>query len=201
MAMKINLLPWRKELKKEREIRFAISAGIALAVVGVIFFGVHVYVAGLIDFQQQRNDFLNEEIKRADDKIAEIKELEKEKDRLFKRMDVIQKLQTSRPEIVHVFDELVNTLPEGVYFKTLEQKGNEITITGFAQSSARVSSLMNRMDKSEWLTKPNLKFVEKIEEKGSKASKSLVSRKMSEFKLVITQAAPKTKEDLEEEGF
>lgn len=192
MATKINLLPWRAALKKEREIRFAVITAICLGLTAAIFLGVHTYTAGLISYQQSRNDFLNAEIKKADKKIAEIKELEAERDRLYKRMDVIQKLQSSRPEIVHVFDELVNTLPEGVYYDSLEQKKDLITLDGFAQSSARVSSLMNRMDKSEWLTQPSLQVIERQDDSAKK------SKKLSRFTLQVKQTSPKPKD--EEEG-
>lgn len=180
--MRINLLPWREELRKERETRFAVSAGIAVAVTALLFLAVHMYFAGLIDYQSRRNDYLRSEIKKAEEKIKEIKELEKKREQLFQRMEIIQKLQSSRPEVVHLFDELVKKIPAGVYFTSFSQKGRKITIKGIAQSQARVSTLMRRLDDSEWLENASLEVIQTIKK---------VDQEYSEFTLHIQQEAQK----------
>ncbi len=153
---RINLLPWREELRKQRQQEFAVMAVVAMALMGVVVFGVHLYIQQLTDFQQERNDFLTSETAKLDKKIAEIKDLDREKERLLARMNIIQQLQSSRPEIVHIVDALVETLPEGVYYKKITQKENILSMEGDAQSNARVSSLMRNLESSIWFENPNL---------------------------------------------
>lgn len=187
---RINLLPWRDALRKERETRFFVMTGIALAISGLIFFGVHTYYQELIKHQTNRNNFLKAEIKKAEKQIEEIKALEKEKERLFARMDVIKKLQASRPEIVHLFDELVFTLPEGVYYTSFKQNGRNLSITGFAQSDARVSTLMRNLEGSDWFKSPRLLYT-RLVVRGK--------RNVKQFALSVTQEIPKPKKEGEEE--
>jgi type IV pilus assembly protein PilN len=188
---RINLLPWREVQRKEREIRFYASMGIALGVSALVFLGVHLYMQALIDYQKERNAYLNTEIKRAEEQIKEIKRLEEEKARLFQRMDVIKNLQTSRPQVVHMFDELVTTLPDGVYYTSFTQSGTNISLTGNAQSDARVSSLMRNLDKSPWFKNPKLSFTQ---------LQTVDGRSVKQFALSIQQDAPKrTKEGDEAE--
>jgi type IV pilus assembly protein PilN len=184
---RINLLPWREELRKERQKRFAAISVVAivamLAVIGV----VHLNYAAAIHFQNQRNNLLKTEIKKLDKKIAEIKALEKEKANLIARMNVIQQLQGRRPQVVHVFDEIVTTLPEGVYLTKVTNRGRRITMEGFAQSNARVSSYMRNIEKAEWLKYPKLTIIE------TKAAKGRRNR-ISKFILHATQVTPKKKD-------
>ena len=147
---RINLLPWRETLKKEREIRFGIITGISLGIMAVIFLGIHFYIANAISYQESRNNYLAEQIKAAEEKIAEIKAMEQQKERLIERMSVIQELEKSRPQVVHLFDELVKQVPQGVYFTKMIQKGDKITLEGVAQSDARVSSLMSNIEISHF---------------------------------------------------
>ncbi|GEM_PF-287711 len=189
--MKINLLPWRDELRKERETRFAAATGIAVAASAIIFLLVHLYIAGLINYQNRRNDYLNEEIKKADEKIEQIKELKKKREQLYNRMEVIQKLQASRPEVVHLFDELVKQLPSGVYFTGLAQKNRTITINGVAQSQASISTLMRKLDGgipggSEWFKDVKLVVIKTVEQGG---------KKESQFTLQMEQPSQNTEEE------
>jgi len=156
---RINLLPWRDELRKERQTNFIIVLVIMLAITGVVMGGVHAYYADRIDYQNKRNAYLNKEIKKLDVQIAKIKTFEKEKTKLQAHLDIIQRLQSSRSEIVHLFDEMVRTLPEGVYLKSLSQRGNKLALTGVAQSNARVSSYMWNIEKSEWISSPKLNVI------------------------------------------
>lgn len=186
---RINLLPWREELRKEKQKNFMIILGIAVACSGLIMSGVHVYFADRTDYQNSRNAYLSSEIKLLDNKIKEINELESTKRNLQARLDIIQRLQSSRPEIVHLFDELVRTIPDGVFLKKVSQKGGVISLVGTAQSNARISSYMWNLDKSEWLTNPKLSVIQTNEKNG---------RRNSNFTLNVNQAS-KNKADEEAE--
>jgi type IV pilus assembly protein PilN len=191
---RINLLPWRDTLKKEREIRFGIITGISIGLALLVILSVHLYMESAISYQKQRNKFLETEIKNAENQIAEIEELDQQKQRLIERMNVIQELEESRPMVVHLFDELVKRIPNGVYFTSMKQKGNKITLEGIAQSDARVSSLMANIESSLWLTNPKIYSIESKEDTNRTLQ---TKRSLSEFKLEVTQTAPKknTQED------
>lgn len=161
---RINLLPWREleRSKRQQEFGFILGGAVLLTILAGVY--VHIHVNGLVSNQNSRNSLLDNEIKVLDQKIQEIKDLEKTKANLLSRMDVIQQLQVSRPQIVHLFDELVSTLPEGTFITKVEQKGTTITVRGRAQSNARVSAYMRNIEKSEWLTEPALKVIENKEQ-------------------------------------
>jgi type IV pilus assembly protein PilN len=160
---KINLLPWREELRKQKQREFVISAGGSGVVAALIVLLAHFHIDGLTDNQNQRNTFLQAQIEVLDQRIGRIKELEKMKADLLARMNVIQELQRSRPESVHLMDELVRTLPDGVYLKTFNQKDRSLEMSGVAQSNARVSDYMRNIDASEWLTAPRLDLIKTTE--------------------------------------
>jgi type IV pilus assembly protein PilN len=160
---KINLLPWREELRKQKQREFVISAGGGGVVAALIVLLAHFHIDGLTDHQNQRNAFLQLQIEVLDQRIGRIKELEKMKADLLARMNVIQELQRSRPESVHLMDELVRTLPDGVYLKTFNQKDRSLEMSGVAQSNARVSDYMRNIDASEWLTAPRLDLIKTTE--------------------------------------
>ncbi len=185
---RINLLEWRDIQKKERETRFGILASIGLGIMGLIVLGVHVFYQSKIGYQESRNNYLTQEIQSVEKQIEEIEALEKKKAALINRMSVIQELESSRPKIVHLFDELVQRLPDGVHFTRMTQKKDKITLEGMAQSDARVSSLMRKIEESEWLKSPEIKRIVRkdIIEKGSDSERSI-----SEFKLEVTQTFPK----------
>ena len=169
-------------------------AAIAVVVMAGVVGGVHLYFQGLIDYQAARNSYLETEIGRLDKKIKEIKDLELEKDRLLARMQIIEQLQSSRPEIVHLMDELVDKLPEGVYYTSVQQKGRGLNLKGVAQSNARVSSLMRQLDGSTWLKDPAL-----VEIKRERSRDAGDDMRLSAFDLNITQNAQKREGD-EDEG-
>jgi type IV pilus assembly protein PilN len=157
---RINLLPWRDELRAQRRNQFYAAMGGAFGVAAlVVLIGVLV-MDMIIDAQNERNQYLKTEIAALDARIKEIIDLEEKKDRLVARMKIIEELQQSRPEVVHVFEELVFTLPDGVYLTSIKQTGQRIEIKGAAESNTRVSALMRNIDKSEWLEKPELEVVE-----------------------------------------
>jgi type IV pilus assembly protein PilN len=188
---RINLLPWRETLKKEREIRFGIITGVSLGIAVIIFLGVRFYIANAISYQESRNNYLTEQIKEAEAKIAEIEELQQKKERLIERMSVIQELEKSRPQVVHLFDELVKQIPQGVYFTEMAQKDDKITLNGVAQSDARVSSLMSNVEISQWLTNPKIYEI-KTDKADSSRNKKTKAGRVSKFKLEVTQTAPKS---------
>jgi type IV pilus assembly protein PilN len=189
---RINLLPWRETLKKEREIRFFIITGMSLVFTGIVVLLVHLYMANQIAYQQHRNNYLKAEIKKVEAQLKKIEKLKGEKQALIERMDIIQELEESRFNVVHLFDELVKKVPNGVYFTSLKQKGNKITLEGVAQADARVSKLMENIEKSQWLTNPKIFSIKTIEDKEQKSSYK--KRRISSFKLEITQTAPKKQE-------
>jgi type IV pilus assembly protein PilN len=156
----INLLPWRAELRKRRQKEFLIGLGGALGLAVLLALAAHFTVSTMIDRQQAKNDLLRSEIALLDKQIEEIIALEEEKARMVARMEVIEKLQKSRPEVVKLFDDMVTTLPEGVYLTGVKQSARRLEFNGVAQSSTRVSAFMRNIDASEVLAKPDLKVIE-----------------------------------------
>jgi type IV pilus assembly protein PilN len=188
---RINLLPWREELRQERQKQFVtlliLTVVLAAAIVGLI----HFHLNAKINYQEARNRYLQTEIAKLDEKIKEIRELRKLRKSLIERMEVIQDLQASRPSIVHLFTELVTTVPEGVYLKTLKQEGDKLHLTGAAESNARVSSYMRNMSNSEWLKEPNLDVIEIKDKK---------VQRISSFILKVKQTSPNAEQANEEES-
>jgi type IV pilus assembly protein PilN len=167
---RINLLPWRAELRTRRRNQFFIGLGGALGAAAVAVGAANLVMNGIIENQQERNDLLKSEITLLDKRIAEILDLEQKKERLLARMEIIEQLQRSRPEIVHVFDELVRTLPDGVRLTSIKQTSRRLEIRGDAESNTRVSAFMRNIDKSKWLTQPDLEVVQ-VREAGDKPRK------------------------------
>jgi len=138
---------------------------------------VHLHVAGTIENQLQRNALLEQEIKTVEGQIKEIKELETEKTQLLARMRVIEQLQSQRPQMVHLFDELVKTVPEGVYLTSVKQNGTAITVEGVAQSNARISAFMRNVESSRWMSSPRLNVIESTDKGGQRASRFVLDIK------------------------
>lgn len=162
---RINLLAWRDELRKQKQQEFGITAISSIVIAGLIVLLAHFHVDGMINNQHQRNTYLESEIDILNKRIGRIRELEAMKDNLLARMNVIQELQGSRPESVHLMDELVRTLPEGVHLNTFQQRTKALTMTGIAESNARVSDYMRQIDTSEWFTGPRLEVIKTTESK------------------------------------
>jgi type IV pilus assembly protein PilN len=160
---RINLLPWREALRQKRKRDFLTALVGAVLIGGLLSYGAKLGVQAQIRAQSARNTILGEEIAQLDRQIAEILGLENQKERLLARMEIIEELQRARPEVVHLFDELVETLPEGVHLTEIAQTGRRIEVQGVAQSSTRVSALMRNIDDSEWLREPGLDVVETID--------------------------------------
>jgi len=187
----INLLPWREELRQERKKQFLTLLGLALlATAGVVYLALS-QVQGMVSHQESRNQMLQREISQLEEKIREIDQLRETRADLIARMQVIEELQQQRTEIVHLFDELVKTLPEGVYLTSLRQSGGNISVEGVAQSNARVSVYMKNLDDSEWLDDPQLQV---IETRGQRPNR------YSEFSLQVRQTVPPEEKADEEEA-
>jgi type IV pilus assembly protein PilN len=157
---RINLLPHRERKRKERKLAFMVAL-VAAAGAGIVTsFAAYQLYGSMIEGQEHRNTQLRTEIKTLDKQIEEINDLESQKQKYIARMEIIEKLQRSRPEIVHVFDEIVRTMPEGVYLTSIKQTGKALKFEGVAQSSTRVSSFMRNLDGSQWLRNPELQVVQ-----------------------------------------
>jgi len=157
---RINLLPWREEQRKERKVAFMVALGGATVAAVLAAFAMLLLFGSLIDAQESRNETLRAEIRQLDKQIEEINNLESAKQKFIARMEIIEKLQRSRPEIVHLFDEIVRQLPDGVYLTAVKQTNKRLRFEGVAQSSTRVSTFMRNIDSSEWLRNPELEVVQ-----------------------------------------
>jgi type IV pilus assembly protein PilN len=180
--IRINLLPHREEKRKARRQQFAAFAGATLVAGGLIVALVNGVISGYVSAQDEKNAFLKTEIAVLDKSIDEIKRLREQTDALIQRKQVIESLQGNRSEAVGLFNELARNVPEGVYIRKVTQQGAKINLVGYAQSNARVSSLMRNLESSPLLERPTL-----VEIKGATVDK----RRMNEFNLdlFITRAA------------
>jgi type IV pilus assembly protein PilN len=189
---RINLLPWRSELRQKRKKDFLVALLGAVIVGGALVYMSKLTVQSWTTAQRGRNEILRTEIAALDKQIAEIKGLESQRERLLARMRVIDQLQRSRPEVVHLFDELVTAVPEGVSLTDVLQQGGRIELRGSAQSSSRVSALMRNIDSSEWLKDPTLDIVEVVSQGVEKNSRfKLFAQQVSKVTLDEGQEAAK----------
>src|ERR1700734_1329778 len=145
---RINLLPWREQERKVRRREFGVAAGGAVFAAVILVLGGKLLYSSWTDSQNEKNTLLRNEIKKLDAQIADIQDLEQQKARLVARMEIIERLQRKRPEIVHLFDEMVKTVPEGIYLTSIKQSGKKLEIHGIAQSSTRVSTFLRNVDSS-----------------------------------------------------
>ncbi len=187
----INLLPWREELRQEKKKEFFTLFGMVLLLLAVIAFAWDRLENARIENQQERNQLLKTEIAKLDKQVAEIRELKKRRQQMLDRMQVIQSLQSNRPEIVKIFDEFVRSVPDGVYFEKMERKGSAISLVGYAESTNRVSALMRKLDAAEKFANPNLTVVEADETLGEQGSR---------FEMRVNLKTPQTDADTAEEG-
>lgn len=157
---RINLLPWRAAERKRRQQQFAVAAAVAILAACAVTGLLYLMVSGWIDGQNEKNQLLKTEIATLDQQIKEIESLDTQRNRLIARMEIIGTLQRSRPEVVHLFDQLVRTLPDGVYLTSVKQTNRRLEIRGVAQSSTRVAEFMRQIDASEWMENAELEVVE-----------------------------------------
>ena len=157
---KINLLPWREELRKQKQKEF-LNTMVLSTLSGFIILGlIHTTIEGLKAYQEQRNLMLQNEIVLLDKKIVDIKDIEEKKSKLLAKIELIQRLQESRPEIVHLFDEISKTTPDGIYLTKFTQTGSELIFEGKSQSNARISAFMRAIEASPWLQTPTLNVIQ-----------------------------------------
>lgn len=182
---RINLLPWRAERRKQRQKEFSLMLGGAAIGAVLLAFGISSFYGAQIDGQNERNAYVQQQIDTVQRQISEIEELNKTKSRLLARKEVIEKLQASRSQMVHLFDSLVRTIPDGVVLTSIKQDDQLLTLEGRSQSNARVSTYMRNLEGSGWMTNPELSIIEaKGEDKGLPY----------EFKLQVTLANPSARD-------
>jgi type IV pilus assembly protein PilN len=174
--VRINLLPHREQKRQARQRQF-ISLAIGLAILGVAVVGLgHIVIAAQIENQNSRNALLKSEIAKLDDQIKEIDRLRDQTQALLARKQVVETLQANRTEAVHLLDQLVRQLPDGLYLKSVRQNGTRVMLTGYAQSNARVSTLMRNIESSPWLGSPELVEIKSV---------AVDKQKVNEFTLVL----------------
>lgn len=166
----INLLPWRESRREERKQQFLVGLGVTVVGAALSIFVWDLGVNHFIDQQQSRNHYLREHIAELDQAVSEIRGLQQRRNQLIERMEIIQALQSNRPVIVRLLDQLVRTLPEGVFYTALNTKGDVVALEGVAESNNHVSSLMRRLDASPWLDKPKLDAVQSAPEYGDQGA-------------------------------
>jgi type IV pilus assembly protein PilN len=187
--IRINLLPHRAEKRKRRRTQFYVLSALMVVLGGLIGFLVHSIYTGYIEHQDARNAFLKSEIAKLDQQTAEIRRLREQIEALLARKKVIEDLQSTRAESVHLLNELARGTPDGVYLKSVKQAGGRITLVGYAQSNARVSHLMRSLEESPFLERPSL-----VEAKAA----TVDDRRISEFTLSIGIERPKAEADASE---
>ena len=183
----INLLPWREELRAERKKEFIASLALMALVAIFILFVTDLMFDGRISFQEKRNAYVRQSIAELDEQVAEIRDLRGRRTELLERMRIIQDLQGNRPIIVRIMDQLVRTVPDGLFYTSLVSGDGKIEIEGVAESNNRVSSLMRRLESSDWLQSPNLEGVRAAPSYGDQATT---------FKLTVNVQLPEQEEEL-----
>jgi type IV pilus assembly protein PilN len=173
--IRINLLPHREQKRQARQRQFvSVAVGLSVLAIGVVAL-VHVIFLAQIENQQSRNKLLKTEIAKLDEQIKEIDKLREQTQALLSRKQVVETLQTNRTEAVHLLDQMVRQLPDGVYLRSLKQVGTKVTVIGYAQSNARVSTLMRNIDSSPWLTQPELVEIKAVPAPGAKDKDSRIN--------------------------
>lgn len=178
---KINLRPWREELRAEKQRQFYVMLAGALLIAAGLAFIWQTNVQAAIDHQQSRNSYIENAMQDLEEQIAEIEELREQREELLSRMEVIQDLQGQRPVIVRAFDQMVQTLPDGLFYRQLEKSGDRVSIVGMAESNSRISSLMRNFEESDWFSDPNLTNVSDADDRRAG---------YSEFNLSVEQVMP-----------
>ncbi|GAB4117973.1 MAG: hypothetical protein Fur0026_06830 [Sideroxydans sp.] len=188
--IRINLLPHRAEKRRARQLQFIVLSVLSLVLGAVVVGLVHVAISTQISYQERRNEYLRQETAVLDKQIAEIKKLREQTQSLLARKNVVENLQSTRSDVVHLLDQMLRILPEGVYLKSIRQTGLRITLVGYAQSNARVSTLMRSIEDSPWLDTPALVEIHATNVGGARLSEFSLN-----FNLTRQEAAPATKAD------
>lgn len=191
-----NLLPWRDAEREAKKKQFFTLLGFVALLAAGTAFGGHLYMLDRIAYQESRNTYLNQEIKRLDAKIKEIEALDETRQALIDRIRVIEQLQSTRPSIVHLFDEMAKALPPGMFISSMKQKGTLVAVEGKTESDARVSSFMNQLGSSPWMKSSNLKIIT-VDKKNRNRFESQTQSQLNlkEFRLQVTQLQKTMKKD------
>ncbi len=191
--IRINLLPHRQEKRVQRKRQMAVGAGIAAGIGLMVGLVGHTYFSGRVDTQRERNAYLSEETKKLDEQIEKIKSIKEQTADLMARKQVVEGLQNNRSESVHLMDQLVRQLPEGLWIKSVKQTGQIVNIIGYAQTNGRIPTLMRNFSSSEWLEKPELVEVKAVTQNNSQ---------LSEFSMNVSvkRAQPETAEENAQKG-
>ena len=193
-VVRINLLPHREQKRIARQRQF-ISLAVSLGILGLAVVGlVHGFLGARIENQKSRNTLLKGEIAKLDEQIKEIDKLRDQIQQVLARKQVVETLQANRSEAVHLLDQLVRQLPDGIYLKSIKQAGQKVTMVGYAQSNARVSTLMRNIEASPWIDKPELVEIKLVQQPGATVVKGAEPAKINEFTLnfQVKRAAPPT---------
>lgn len=190
--IRINLLPHREQRRAARQRQFAVLAGSVVVAAALVVGAVHMMLAGRIDSQNARNTYLEGEIAKLDKQIADIKELKAQTQALLARKQVVETLQTNRAQAVYLLDQLVRLLPDGVYLKGVKQTGTEVSVLGFAQSNARVATLIRNLEASPYLESSDLVETKAAIVNGLRVSEFAVKVKLTQPQ-ATTEADPAAK--------
>jgi type IV pilus assembly protein PilN len=180
--IRINLLPHRELRRKQQQKEFFVVLGVVAALGATVWFATHTYLSGQLEEQNGRNTYLETEIAALDKQIEEIKKVQEQTTALLQRKKIVESLQANRAETVYLLDQLVRQLPDGVYLKSVQQKGNKVAVNGFAQSNARVSTFMRNLESSPYLEKPSLVEIHAITDKNSRLSEFSLSVSLTRTK-------------------
>ena len=187
--IRINLLPHRAEKRQARKIQFIALSVISLIAGGLLIGMVHVVLSAKISYQERRNTYLKQEIVILDKQIEEIKKLREQTASLLARKNVVERLQSTRADVVHLLDQMLRILPDGVYIKTIKQSGGKITMVGYAQSNARVSTLMRAIEASPWLEAPALVEIHAATNAGARVSEYTLTFSLTKEQVMTDTAA------------
>ncbi len=188
--IRVNLLPHRAEKRRAKQLQFIILSAISLVGGALVVGFVHAAISSQISYQERRNEYLKQEIVVLDKQIAEIKKLREQTQSLLARKTVVENLQSTRSSVVHLLDQMLRILPDGVYLKSLKQTGNKISIVGFAQSNARVSTLMRAIEDSPWLDTPTLVEIHASTSAGARLSEFSLNFNLTKQEAVSPAPAP-----------
>lgn len=187
---KINLRPWREELRAEKQRQFVVMLFGAVIIAAGLVFLWQANVQAQISHQESRNNYIENAMRDLEEQIAEIEDLRERREELLSRMQVIQDLQGQRPVIVRAFDELVRAVPDGLFLQEIEKSGDTLSITGMAESNSRISSFMRNFERSDWFSEPNLTNVSAADQRRAG---------FSQFNMSVEQVVPGA-DDEEAEG-
>lgn len=188
--IRVNLLPHREIRRKQQQQHYFIVLGVVVAIGVAIWFLAHTYLAGQLDEQNARNAYLQTEIAKLDKQIEEIKRLQEQITSLLARKQVVETLQGNRAEVVYLLDQLVRQLPDGMYFKSIKQVGNKVTINGYTQSQARVSTLMRNLESSQHLENPALIEIKAVPQGASRTNEFILNVNIARAKTDETRKKP-----------